>query len=30
VHVLQRGGTVQDITNLITIASVDAAGRTQK
>jgi len=30
VHVLQRGGTVQDITNLITIASVDAAGRTAK
>jgi malate dehydrogenase (oxaloacetate-decarboxylating)(NADP+) len=30
VHVLQRGGTVDDITNLITIASVDAAGRTAK
>jgi malate dehydrogenase (oxaloacetate-decarboxylating)(NADP+) len=30
VHVLQRGGTVQDIINLITIASVDAAGRVGK
>ncbi|MFH1764585.1 MAG: NADP-dependent malic enzyme [Gemmatimonadota bacterium] len=27
VHVLQRGSTVQDAVNLITIASVDAAGR---
>jgi malate dehydrogenase (oxaloacetate-decarboxylating)(NADP+) len=27
VHVLQRGGTVQDVINLITIASVDAARR---
>jgi malate dehydrogenase (oxaloacetate-decarboxylating)(NADP+) len=27
VHVLQRGGTVQDVVNLITIASVDAAVR---
>jgi malate dehydrogenase (oxaloacetate-decarboxylating)(NADP+) len=27
VHVLQRGGTVQDVFNLVTIASVDAAGR---
>jgi len=30
VHVLQRGGTVQDVINLITIASVDAAGRLAK
>jgi malate dehydrogenase (oxaloacetate-decarboxylating)(NADP+) len=30
VHVLQRGGTVQDVVNLITIASVDAAGRVVK
>ncbi len=30
VHVLQRGGTVQEIINLITIASVDAAGREAK
>ncbi|MGW8265036.1 MAG: NADP-dependent malic enzyme, partial [Longimicrobiales bacterium] len=30
VHVLQRGGTVQDVINLITIASVDAAGRVGK
>jgi malate dehydrogenase (oxaloacetate-decarboxylating)(NADP+) len=30
VHVLQRGGTVQDVINLITIASVDAAGRVAK
>lgn len=30
VHVLQRGGTVDDIANLITIASVDAAGRAEK
>jgi malate dehydrogenase (oxaloacetate-decarboxylating)(NADP+) len=30
VHVLQRGGTVQDVINLITIASVDAAGRIGK
>jgi malate dehydrogenase (oxaloacetate-decarboxylating)(NADP+) len=28
VHVLQRGATVQDVVNLVTIASVDAAGRT--
>ena len=27
VHVLQRGSTVQDAVNLITIASVDAAER---
>ena len=27
VHVLQRGSTVQDVVNLITIASVDAAER---
>jgi len=30
VHVLQRGGTVQDVINLVTIASVDAAGRLPK
>lgn len=30
VHVLQRGGTVDDIINLITIASVDAAGRVEE
>ncbi len=30
VHVLQRGGTVQDVINLVTIASVDAAGRHSK
>jgi malate dehydrogenase (oxaloacetate-decarboxylating)(NADP+) len=30
VHVLQRGGTVDDVTNLVTIASVDAAGRNGK
>jgi len=30
VHVLQRGGTVQDVINLVTIASVDAAGRLAK
>jgi malate dehydrogenase (oxaloacetate-decarboxylating)(NADP+) len=27
VHVLQRGGTVQDVVNLVTIAAVDAAER---
>jgi malate dehydrogenase (oxaloacetate-decarboxylating)(NADP+) len=27
VHVLQRGATVQDVVNLVTIASVDATGR---
>lgn len=30
VHVLQRGGTVDDVINLITIASVDAAGRVEE
>jgi malate dehydrogenase (oxaloacetate-decarboxylating)(NADP+) len=30
VHVLQRGGTVQEVVNLITIASVDAAVRVVK
>lgn len=30
VHVLQRGATVQDIVNLITIAAVDAEGRLGK
>ncbi len=30
VHVIQRGSTVQDAVNLITIASVDAAGRDRK
>ena len=30
VHVLQRGGTVQDVVNLVTIASVDVAGRIEK
>jgi len=29
VHVLQRGGTVQDVVNLMTIASVDVAGRNE-
>jgi malate dehydrogenase (oxaloacetate-decarboxylating)(NADP+) len=29
VHVLQRGGTVQDVVNLVTIASVDVAGRNE-
>ncbi len=30
VHVLQRGSTVQDVVNLVTIASVDAAGREKR
>ncbi len=30
VHVLQRGSTVQDVVNLVTIASVDAIGREKK